>query len=58
MRAERVMTDTERKQIRAIVELIKPGHTHFVELFEPGAQPSDDTWFIGVSLFGLDSRLS
>lgn len=57
IRVDRELTDTERQQIRAIVNLTKPGHTHFIELLEPGAPPSDDAWVIGVSVIGVESRL-
>jgi phage tail-like protein len=58
IRADRVLNATEKKQLRDIVELVKPGHTHFVALIVPGPPPSDDAWVIGVSVVGVDSRLS
>jgi hypothetical protein len=58
IRADRVLNETEKKQLRDIVELVKPGHTHFVALIVPGPPPSDDAWVIGVSVVGVDSRLS
>ena len=58
IRVDRELSETEMKQIRDIVELVKPGHTHFIELIVPGPPPSDDAWVIGVSVIGVDSRLS
>ena len=36
------LTATERRQIRAIVDYLKPAHTHFVDLIEPGAPVAYD----------------
>jgi phage tail-like protein len=58
IRVDRELSETEKKQLRDIVELVKPGHTHFIELLMPGPPPSDDAWVIGVSVIGVDSRLS
>ena len=58
IRADRELTETEIKQIRAIVDLLKPAHTHFVTLLTPGPPPTLDTWEIGISLLGSQSRLS
>ncbi len=54
---DQVLTDTERKQIRAIVTLLKPGHTHFIDLIEPSPPPSFDHWELGVSELGISSEL-
>ena len=42
------LTVTERRQIRAIVDYLKPAHTHFVDLIEPGVPPTFDHWEFGV----------
>jgi phage tail-like protein len=49
---DRVLTDLERNQIRAIVKLLKPAHTHFVALREPTAPPVVDHWLLGISELG------
>ena len=51
------LTDTQRSQIRAIVDYLKPAHTHFVELIEPGPPPSYDHWELGISELGVTSLL-
>jgi hypothetical protein len=53
----RVLAVKERRQLRAIVELSKPAHTHFVDLIEPLAPIVPDHWEIGVSELGLGSLL-
>lgn len=35
----RFLTANEGRQLRAIVEYLKPAHTHFVDLLEPIASP-------------------
>jgi len=51
------LADTERRQIRAIVDYLKPAHTHFVDLVEPGIPPVFDHWELGVSELGLTTDL-
>ena len=51
------LSDTERRQIRAIVDYLKPAHTHFVELIEPGVPLSYDHWELGISELGVESEL-
>jgi phage tail-like protein len=48
----RVLTQSERRQLRAIVEYLKPAHTHFVDLVEPLPPIVPDHWEIGVSELG------
>ncbi|MDJ0767106.1 MAG: phage tail protein [Myxococcota bacterium] len=50
-------TNTQREQIRAIVELTKPGHTHFVDLLYPDDSPSLHHWELGISELGINSVL-
>lgn len=57
VRVIRELTVTERRQIRTIVDYMKPAHTHFISLLEPGLPPSDDAWELGISLLGVASRL-
>ncbi|PID37658.1 MAG: phage tail protein [Proteobacteria bacterium] len=51
------LSDTERRQIRAIVDYLKPAHTHFVDLIEPGIPPTFDHWELGVSELGVETEL-
>ncbi len=51
------LTDTQRRQIQAIVDYLKPAQTHFVELIEPGPPPTFDHWELGVSELGVTSDL-
>ena len=51
------LTDPERKQLRAIVEYLKPAHTHFVTLVEPAPPAFIDHWELGVSEVGVTTDL-
>jgi phage tail-like protein len=51
------LTTTERRQIRAIVDYLKPAHTHFVDLIEPGAPVAYDHWELGISELGETTDL-
>jgi phage tail-like protein len=51
------LSDTERRQIRAIVDYLKPAHTHFVDLIEPGVPPTFDHWELGISELGETALL-
>jgi phage tail-like protein len=53
----RVLTATERKHLRAIVNYMKPAHTHFVNLLEPTTPIAPDHWELGVSEIGDSSLL-
>jgi phage tail-like protein len=53
----RVLTADERVQVRAIVDYLKPAHTHFVQILEPGAPAPDEAWVIDVGELGLVSAL-
>ena len=46
------LAPTERRQIRAIVDYMKPAHTHFVDLIEPMPPPVFDHWELGISELG------
>lgn len=48
----RVLTVAEREHLRAIVNYMKPAHTHFVNLLEPTAPIVPDHWELGVSEVG------
>jgi F0F1-type ATP synthase delta subunit len=51
------LTDAQRKQLRAIVEYLKPAHTHFVTLVEPAPPAFIDHWELGVSEIGVTADL-
>ena len=51
------LTDAERSQLRAIVEYLKPAHTHFVNLIEPAPPAFIDHWELGVSEIGVTTDL-
>lgn len=52
-----VLTDVERKQLRSIVDYMKPAHTHFVRLIEPEPVVIVDHWELGVSELGENTFL-
>lgn len=49
---ELALTADERDGITQIVELMKPGHTHFVRIVEPSVPPATDHMELGVSELG------
>jgi phage tail-like protein len=51
------LTDAQRSQLRAIVEYLKPAHTHFVKLIEPAPPAFIDHWELGVSEVGVTTDL-
>ena len=53
----RVLSATERKQLRVIVNYLKPAHTHFVNLIEPLPPIVPDHWELGLSEVGETSNL-
>jgi phage tail-like protein len=53
----RILTPTERKHLRAIVEYLKPAHTHFADLVEPFPPVVPDHWELGISVVGENSDL-
>jgi len=53
----RILSATERKRLRAIVEYLKPAHTHFVDLVEPFPPVIPDHWELGLSDLGETSEL-
>ena len=50
-------SETERRQLRAIVEYLKPAHTHFVDLIEPAPPPLIAHWELGLSELGVSATL-
>jgi hypothetical protein len=53
----RVLADQERRQLRVIVEYLKPAHTHFVDLVEPLPIVEPDHWELGLSELGVTTVL-
>jgi phage tail-like protein len=51
------LSATERSQIRAIVDYLKPAHTHFVDLNEPMPPAFIDHWELGSSELGETTEL-
>lgn len=52
-----VLTETERRHIRAIVHYVRPAHTHFVNLVEPTTPPTYNHWELGISELGTTTLL-
>jgi phage tail-like protein len=52
-----VLTEEQRERIQAIVELLKPGHTHFVRLVEPTTPEVVDHLELGKSELGVNWTL-
>ncbi len=46
---DRVLTQTETDRLTEIVEYMKPAHTHFVAIIEPGDPEFIDHWELDVS---------
>lgn len=53
----RVLSEQERKRLRALVEYLKPAHTHFMDLLEPVPPIEPDHWELGVSELGATAIL-
>jgi phage tail-like protein len=53
----RRLTETERQQIRQIVDLMRPAHTHFIDIIEPGEPAHIDHWELGLSRLGENTDL-
>lgn len=54
-----VLTVTQRRRITEVVEFMKPAHTHFLRLDEPGTSPTAviSPWTVGVSELGIDTTI-
>jgi phage tail-like protein len=48
----RILTDRERRQLRAIVEYLKPSHTHCIDIVEPLPPVISNHWELGLSELG------
>ncbi len=53
----RILADRERRQLRAIVEYLKPAHTHFVDLVEPLPPVLPNHWELALSDLGETTDL-
>lgn len=51
------LTAPQRRHLRAIVEYMKPAHTHFVDLLEPTPPQTYDHWELGISELGESTLL-
>ena len=51
------LSDPQRRHLRAIVEYMKPAHTHFVDLLEPTPPQAYDHWELGISELGWSTDL-
>jgi phage tail-like protein len=45
----RILTPSERRQVRDVVDYLKPAHTHFVDLLEPFPPVLPNHWELGLS---------
>lgn len=53
----RILAPLERRHLRAIVNYLRPAHTHFVELVEPFPPALPDHWELGFSDLGDETVL-
>jgi hypothetical protein len=51
------LTDRQKKQIRTIVEYLKPAHTHFIYLIEPSTPIVYEHWELGISELSVSTDL-
>jgi len=56
VRVPRELSATERAQLRALVDYLKPAHTHFM-IVEPAEPVVWDHWVLGVSEIGVTTDL-
>jgi phage tail-like protein len=52
LEVNRVLTDEEREHVLAVVELMRPAHTHLVQIVEPVAPVPDGRWVLGEDDLG------
>ncbi|RJS13383.1 phage tail protein [Corallococcus sp. H22C18031201] len=57
VQVERPLSPMERQRLRALVEYLKPAHTHFVDLLEPLPPLLPEHWELGLSELGETSNL-
>jgi phage tail-like protein len=55
---DRELTGDERRHVRAVVDLLRPAHTHFVHLVEPGAPVPEEVWVLDEQRLGEGSVLA
>lgn len=53
-----VLTETQRRQIRQLVDYLKPAHTHFIDLVEPTPPQVSTWWDLGMSELGIATELN
>ncbi|MDC0714222.1 phage tail protein [Stigmatella sp. ncwal1] len=54
---ERLLSSSEHQRLRALVEYLKPAHTHFVDLVEPLPPILPEHWEVGLSELGETTTL-
>lgn len=57
LQANRHLTDQQRRQVRWLVDYLKPAHTHFVNLYEPTPSVLVEGWELGISALGVGTSL-
>jgi len=57
IQVDRVLGSVQRRRLRTIVALLKPAHTHFVELLEPTTPAFIDHWVLSLSELGTHTLL-
>lgn len=51
------LSDSQRKQITALIEEIRPAHVHFIRILEPPEPEVPVFWVLGVGELGVNSVL-
>lgn len=54
---DQVLTDEQRELITQIVRIVKPAHTHFLGILEPGDLADPDHWQLGSSDLDTETTL-
>lgn len=54
---DRILTDDERRQVRWLVEYMKPAHTHLRSIVEPQPIPPPVAWQLGRGHLGRNTAL-
>lgn len=57
VRAPRVLEPRQREQLHALVEYLKPAHTHLLEILEPTPPEPSLFWELGISMLGIETTL-
>jgi phage tail-like protein len=57
VQVDRTLTPIERRRLRSIVDLLRPAHTHFIDLIEPTTPAFIDHWQLALSELGITTIL-